>query len=182
MAVVLAHGVRFNKESWAKQAVVLATAGFRVVAIDFRGYGKSRGGKESGNGQEQMHLDILAAARYVRETGAKTVTVIGGSMGGRAAATAVVKGRQDEIDRLVLIAPPPIEEPQRCTGSKLFAVSEGDPLAPAVRDQFGRAPDPKELLVLGGAAHAQFMFETDEGERLLAEILRFLEAATVSKP
>ncbi len=34
--VVLAHGGRFNKESWATQAHALATAGFRVVAIDFR--------------------------------------------------------------------------------------------------------------------------------------------------
>ena len=42
-AVVLAHGGRFNKESWAKQARILASAGFRVLAIDFRGYGQSRG-------------------------------------------------------------------------------------------------------------------------------------------
>jgi pimeloyl-ACP methyl ester carboxylesterase len=172
--VVLAHGLRFNKESWAKQAEAFAEAGFRVLAIDFRGYGKSTGGAEFGNAQEAMHLDILAAARYLRETGAVTLVAIGGSMGARAAANAIIKGPAGEIDRLVLIAPPPIEEPQRITGPKLFAVSEGDPLAPTVREQFGRAPDPKELLVLGGSAHAQFMFETDEGERLMAEILRFL--------
>ena len=34
-AVVLAHGARFNKASWEKQAEVLANAGFRVLAIDF---------------------------------------------------------------------------------------------------------------------------------------------------
>lgn len=34
--VVLAHGGRFNKESWEKQARTLAAAGFRVLAIDFR--------------------------------------------------------------------------------------------------------------------------------------------------
>jgi pimeloyl-ACP methyl ester carboxylesterase len=103
-------------------------------------------------------------------------------MGGRAAAHAVAKGPTGEIDRLVLLAPPPIEEPERITGPKLFAVSEGDPLAPTVRAQFGRAPDPKQLLVLGGSAHAQFMFETDEGELLMAEILQFLKAGTVSTP
>ena len=42
-AVLLAHGGRFNKESWAKQAPVLVNAGFEVMAIDFRGRGKSRG-------------------------------------------------------------------------------------------------------------------------------------------
>src|SRR5262245_56917991 len=41
--VVLAHGGRFNKESWQKQAQQLANAGYRVLAIDFRGYGDSRG-------------------------------------------------------------------------------------------------------------------------------------------
>jgi pimeloyl-ACP methyl ester carboxylesterase len=48
--VVLAHGARFNKASWAKQAEVLAKTGFRVLAIDFRGYGKSRGGDQSSPG------------------------------------------------------------------------------------------------------------------------------------
>jgi pimeloyl-ACP methyl ester carboxylesterase len=41
--VLLAHGGQFNKESWKKQAVVLTEAGFLVLAIDFRGYGQSRG-------------------------------------------------------------------------------------------------------------------------------------------
>ena len=42
-AVVLAHGGRHNKQSWKKQALELEKAGFRVLAIDFRGLGKSRG-------------------------------------------------------------------------------------------------------------------------------------------
>src|SRR5215510_1483658 len=36
--LVLAHGGRFNKESWEKQARELTRAGFRVLAINFRGY------------------------------------------------------------------------------------------------------------------------------------------------
>ena len=39
-AVLLAHGGRFNKASWAPQARRLDRVGFRVLAIDFRGYGK----------------------------------------------------------------------------------------------------------------------------------------------
>src|SRR5580692_7133958 len=34
-AVVLAHGGRFNKESWRDQALSLTSVGFRVLAIDF---------------------------------------------------------------------------------------------------------------------------------------------------
>jgi hypothetical protein len=38
--VVLAHGGRFNKESWRSQAGALKAAGFRALALDFRGYGQ----------------------------------------------------------------------------------------------------------------------------------------------
>ncbi len=79
--VVLAHGGRFNKESWAKQARALAAAGFRVVAIDFRGYGQSKGPGQSDPLSAPLHFDVLAATRYLRKTGCKTASVVGGSMG-----------------------------------------------------------------------------------------------------
>ncbi len=68
--VVLAHGGRFNKESWAAQAPVLARAGFRVLAIDFRGRGQSTGGPQE-NSAHHVHFDVLAAVRYLRDTAAK---------------------------------------------------------------------------------------------------------------
>ena len=70
-AVVLAHGGRFNKESWATQAQALAKAGFRVAAIDFRGRGRSRGGPGSKSADDGVHFDVLAAVRYLRRTGAR---------------------------------------------------------------------------------------------------------------
>ena len=45
---------------------------------------------------------------------------------------------------------------------------------PKVREQYQRAGEPKELVILEGSAHAQFVFETEQGERLMREILRFL--------
>jgi hypothetical protein len=36
------------------------------------------------------------------------------------------------------------------------------------------APHPKELIILDGSAHAQFMFETEQAGRVMLEILRFL--------
>src|SRR3954469_10566007 len=99
-AVVLAHGARFDKASWKKEATELAAAGYRVVAIDFRGYGKSKGGANSQPGMADMYLDVLAAVRYLRANGATSVAVIGASMGGGASANAVVKGKPGEIDRL----------------------------------------------------------------------------------
>jgi predicted alpha/beta-fold hydrolase len=85
--VVLAHGGRFNKESWEKQAQALVKAGFRALAIDFRGYGQSRG-PQFKSSDDGVQYDVLAAVRYLRKTGAKTVSVIGASFGGEAAADA----------------------------------------------------------------------------------------------
>src|SRR3954452_25594511 len=41
--VVLAHGGRFKEESWRVQANALQSAGFGILAIDFRGFGCSTG-------------------------------------------------------------------------------------------------------------------------------------------
>jgi pimeloyl-ACP methyl ester carboxylesterase len=175
--LVLAHGARFNKASWKEQAIQLAAGGFRVAAIDFRGYGQSRGGGPSQSPADEMYRDVVAAARYLRDNGATTVAVIGGSMGGGAAANAVAKGSPGSIDRLVLLAHAPIQSPERITGPKLFATAKGDPVTARVREQYEKAPEPKELLLLEGTAHAQFLFTSDEGERLMQEILRFLSAS-----
>jgi len=40
---------------------------------------------------------------------------------------------------------------------------------------YENAPEPKELIVVDGAAHAQHLFGTPEGDRVLDEIVRFLE-------
>jgi dienelactone hydrolase len=179
--VVLAHGGRFTKESWRHQAEALAEAGFRALAIDFRGRGQSRGGAASKAQDEGVHFDVLAAVRYLRDAGAKTVSVVGGSFGGGAAAEASVEA-PGEIDRLVLLAHSAIEHPERINGRKLFIVARDDPASDGslrlkrIREQYERTPEPKELLILEGAAHAQFIFATEQGDRLLREILRFLMA------
>lgn len=124
--VVLAHGGRFDKESWQKQAQILAQAGFRVLAIDFRGHGQSRGGKRTGPDDEGTRFDVLAAIRYLRATGARTVSVVGASFGGGAAAEASVEAEPGEIDRLALLAHAVIDRPERMKGRKLFIVSRDD--------------------------------------------------------
>ncbi len=179
--VVLAHGMKFDKASWKEQAVQMADAGFRVAAIDFRGYGKSHGGPKSESPRDELYLDVLAGARYLREHGAKSVAVIGASMGGGASANAAVKGTPGAIDRLILLSPVPIEHPEEIHVPKLYATAQGDPITPQVKVQFEKAPEPKEMLLLDGSAHAQFLFTTDQSERLMKAILRFLQSG-VSKP
>lgn len=178
--VVLVHGGRFEKGSWEQQAGALAKAGFRALAIDLRGFDLSKEGPQYARADFGSPLDVLAAVRYLHEIGAKTVSVVGASMGGDAAEGALGEAKPGEIDRVVLLAHGAYGRPERLKGRKLFIVSRDDlgsgdePRLPKIRAQYEKAPDPKELVILEGSAHAQFVFQTDQGERLMQEILRFL--------
>lgn len=181
-AVVLAHGGRFDRTSWKPQARALVGAGLRVLAIDFRAAVATREGRETPCLYDAACLskDILAAVRYLRREGAKEVSVVGGSLGGGAAAYATTEAEPGEIDRVVLLAHMSIGNPEGMRGRKLFVVASGDlnasgkPRLEAIRDQYNRAPDPKNLMVLEGSAHAQFMFDSEQGRKLLEAILAFL--------
>jgi len=97
-AVVLAHGGRFNKGSWHDQALSLRSAGYEVLAIDFRGFGCSKGPGQNDLDTAPFEKDVLAAVRYLKAHGAKTVSVVGGSFGGAAAGDASIKSAPGEID------------------------------------------------------------------------------------
>lgn len=177
-AVVLAHGGRFDKESWSKQARVLESAGFRVLAIDFRGYGKSKGPGDSDPMDAPLQFDVLAAVRYLRKNGAKSVSVVGGSMGGGAAGDAAIAA-PGEINRVVFLGSAPNEPADKLKCPSLFIVARDDsngvgPRLPGIRARYEKAPQPKQLIILDGSAHAQYLFQTDQGERVMREILHFL--------
>ncbi|HEX5283464.1 MAG TPA: alpha/beta fold hydrolase [Bryocella sp.] len=180
--VVLAHGGQFNKESWREQASSLVSSGFRVLAIDFRGFGCSKGPGQRDFWTAPFEKDVLAAVRYLKAHGAKTVSVVGGSFGGGAAGDASIKSAPGEIDRVVFLAGAPNLPADGLKSRSLFIVARddtegGDVLRlPGIRAQYERAPQPKELIVLNGSAHAQFLFKTDQGPRVMQEIVRFLSA------
>ncbi len=170
-AVVLAHGGVFNKESWHAQAVALEARGVQALAIDFRGYGKSGGGKRS----KDLYLDVLAAVDYLKAKGASRISILGGSMGGGAVAQAATAVDEDDVHKVVLLAHVPISAPKKMKGDKLFIVTEGDRFAESTRSQFKKAAEPKRLEVLPGNAHAQHIFKTPQAGPLTDLILDFLE-------
>ena len=180
-----ADGGQFTKESWQPQAQRLSKEGYRVVAFDFRGFGKSHGPGDSDVDTAPMQLDVLAAVRYLRSNGAKTVVVIGGSFGGGAAADASIASQPGEIDRLILLAAEGNGPAERIKAPLLEIVARDDanhdgPRLPHIRVWFDKVPQPKELIVLDGSAHAQFLFQTEQAERVMAEILTFLHSAKLS--
>jgi pimeloyl-ACP methyl ester carboxylesterase len=181
--LVLAHGARFDKESWAKQARAFAEAGYRVLAIDFRGYGQSHGPGDEDPMSAPLHNDVLAAVRYLRASGAKTVAIVGGSMGGNAAADASARAIPGEIQALVVLGSRAGRSPEKIPcrtlviASKEDADGSGTLRLPNIQASYEKMTAPKEILIFDGSAHAQFLFQTDEGARVMREILRFLGAS-----
>jgi alpha-beta hydrolase superfamily lysophospholipase len=178
-AVVLAHGGRFNKESWRDQATILTSKGFRVLAFDFRGFGCSKGPGEENFDGAPFEKDVLAAVRYLKGHGSSSVSVVGGSFGGAAAGDASIRGARGEIDRIVFLGAAPNLPAAGLQSRSLFIVAREDRnesglRLPGIQAQYEKAPQPKQLIVLDGSAHAQFLFGTDQRARVMGEILRFL--------
>ncbi|HKI87082.1 MAG TPA: alpha/beta fold hydrolase [Thermoanaerobaculia bacterium] len=175
LAVVLAHGAVFNKESWYPLARKLRTQGVTSLPIDFRGYGTSRSGRTGPTGRS---LDILGAVHFLKAKGFKEIGLVGGSMGGAAVLSALARSDDPAVVKALLLAPaggPPIKEARI---EKLFIVSREDRLHPRVAKIFEATAEPKKLDVLPGSAHAQNIFSTPEGAKLTDLILRFLTGPT----
>lgn len=179
-AVLLAHGGQFGKESWKKQAAVLANAGFLVLALRFRGdrY-KADGSCGSSGPYEDNTADVLAAISYLRRTGAKRISAVGASLGGDAVADADAQSKPGTFDRIVMLGSSGGDAPEKLTGRKLYLVAREDRNDDGLRldgisRQFARAAQPKKLVVVEGSAHAQFLFDTDQGPRVMQEIVSFL--------
>ena len=76
--MVLIHGWPLSSQTWEPQASVLKAAGYRVVAYDRRGFGRSDK-PESGYGYDTLADDLQ---RVIEQCGLQDVTLVGFSMGG----------------------------------------------------------------------------------------------------
>ena len=77
--VILTHGWPLNADSWDAQAMALAEVGFRAIAYDRRGFGRS-GQPWSGYDYDTLTDDL---ADVMAATGAtEDATLVGFSMGG----------------------------------------------------------------------------------------------------
>jgi non-heme chloroperoxidase len=103
--VVLSHGWPLNADSWEDQALFLAENGYRVVAHDRRGFGRSS--QPWGGYEYDTFADDLAMLFQVLDL--KDVALFGFSMGGGEVARYVGRHGTSKLSRLGLIsAVPPL--------------------------------------------------------------------------
>ena len=85
-AVILAHQSEGSLCDWVPYARRLASQGYFVFPVDFRGYGFSQ--IRTGAASTRFAADLAAATKALRKLGKKKVFLVGASMGGIASLVA----------------------------------------------------------------------------------------------
>ncbi len=98
--VILIHGFPLSADSWDDQAVAIAEAGFRVIAYDRRGWGRS---EQPWSGYDyDTFADDLAAV--IKETSAQDAAIVGFSMGGGEVARYMSRHGGQNISQAALVS------------------------------------------------------------------------------
>ncbi len=98
--VILLHGWPLSADSWDDQALAIADAGFRAIAYDRRGFGRSA------QPWDGYNYDTLAddLAAVIAETGATDATIVGFSMGGGEVARYMSRHAGQNVAQAALIS------------------------------------------------------------------------------
>ena len=103
--VTFSHGWPLNADAWDGQMLFLAQNGFRVVAHDRRGHGRS--GQASGSNDMDGYADDLATV--IETLDLRNVTLVGHSTGGGEVVRYIGRHGTKRVARAVLIsAVPPL--------------------------------------------------------------------------
>ena len=126
-ALVLIHGFGSSTLVWSKVFLDLATAGFRVIAIDMLGYGysgKPRKGEYTIDGQARVLMQLLDRLSIER------AVIVGSSYGGAVAATCALD-YPERVEKLVLVGTVSNNRPLDFTLMRVFgAPLVGDVVSP----------------------------------------------------
>jgi len=101
--VVLIHGWPLSAESWKAQAGPLRDAGYRVVAYDRRGFGRSDK-PDSGFDYDTLAADL---AGVLEDLDLRDVTLVGFSMGGGEVARYIANHGEERLHSVVFAAAVP---------------------------------------------------------------------------
>ncbi|TWF76670.1 non-heme chloroperoxidase [Pseudonocardia hierapolitana] len=121
--VVLSHGWPLNSDSWEAQQLFLAENGFRAIAHDRRGHGRST--QTWGGNEMDTYADDLAAV--IRELDLHDVTLVGFSTGGGEVARYVGRHGTARVAQVVLVSavPPFMLQTEDNPGGVPIAVFDG---------------------------------------------------------
>ena len=98
--VILLHGWPLSSDSWDDQAMAIAQAGYRAIAYDRRGFGRS---SQPWTGYDYDTLaDDLAAV--IEQTGAQDATLVGFSMGGGEVARYMSRHAGKAVSKTALVS------------------------------------------------------------------------------
>jgi pimeloyl-ACP methyl ester carboxylesterase len=98
--VILLHGWPLSADSWDDQAMAIAQAGYRAIAYDRRGFGRST---QPWSGYDYDTLaDDLAAV--IEQTGSQEVSIVGFSMGGGEVARYLSRHKGKAVIKAALVS------------------------------------------------------------------------------
>ena len=98
--VIMLHGWPLSSDSWDDQAMAIADAGYRAIAYDRRGFGRS---SQPWTGYDYNTLaDDLAAV--IEQTGAQDAVLAGFSMGGGEVARYMSRHAGKSVSKAVLVS------------------------------------------------------------------------------
>ncbi len=98
--VILMHGWPLSADSWDDQAMAIADAGYRTIAYDRRGFGRS---SQPWNGYDYDTLsDDLASV--IEQTGARDAILVGFSMGGGEVARYMSRHKGEWVAKAALVS------------------------------------------------------------------------------
>jgi non-heme chloroperoxidase len=102
-AVMFSHGWPLNSDAWDGQMLFLVQQGFRVIAHDRRGHGRS--GQASAGNDMDGYADDLAAV--IETLDLRNVTLVGHSTGGGEVVRYIARHGSKRVAKVVLIAAVP---------------------------------------------------------------------------
>ena len=98
--VILIHGWPLSADSWDDQAMAIADAGYRAIAYDRRGFGRSSQ-PWTGYDYDTMADDLAAV---IEHTGADDAVIVGFSMGGGEVARYMSRHAGKSVAKAILVA------------------------------------------------------------------------------
>ncbi len=173
--VLLLHGARFSSQTWRELGTIdhLTAAGYRVVAIDLPGYGRS-------GSTDVKPKDFLA--QVIPELEIERPVIVSPSMSGGFSLPLVAR-HPDMVGGFVAVAPGGIDAHvgalRPVQVATLIVWGENDQIIPVSQAQvLADALEGSRTHIMKGASHPSYLDAPDEFHRELVAFLEELDSTT----